>query len=244
VAVLPIDPHAPLLIRAGAAALLYGHIGGGSLGIAAGVVAMAARKGGWWHRKAGTVFFGSMLVMAGIGATVAPFLNDPVSSIAGMLTFYLVLTGWMTVRRRAPGVGAFEYAGLAVVLGIGAADAALYLAALNTPEHTLAGVPPQAFFVIGLIVALAAAMDVRVIARGGIEGPQRTARHLWRMCTALTIAAGSAFLGQPKVQAVVPKMLHGFWLFVPELAVLVLMAYWLVRLRVADRRRRGSAAFA
>jgi hypothetical protein len=239
---LAIDPHAPLLVRAAADAVLWAHIGGGSAGIASGFVAVLARKGGWWHRKAGTVFFGSMLVMAGVGAVVAPFLNDPISSIAGMLTFYLVLTGWRTVRHQSAGVGAFEYAALAIVLGIGGVDAALYLVAQRMPGHTIAGVPPPAFFVIGLIVALAAAMDVRLIARGGIEGAQRIARHLWRMCTALTIAAGSAFLGQPKVQAVVPKMLHGFWLFVPELAVLGLMAYWLVRLRLRSNRRRVAHA--
>jgi hypothetical protein len=226
---LPVDANAPFLIRAGADALLWGHIGGGSIGIASGFVAALARKGGWWHRKAGTVFFGAMLVMAGIGATVAPFLNDPVSSIAGMLTFYLVLTGWQAARRHTPSAGAIDYAALAIVLGIGAVDVALYVAAQRMPHHTFAGVPPQAFFVIGLIVALAAAMDVRVIARGGIAGPQRTARHLWRMCTALTVASGSAFLGQPKVQAVIPGALHGFWLFVPVVVPLALMVYWLVR---------------
>jgi hypothetical protein len=233
---LPIDPQAPLLLRAAADAILWAHIGGGSAGIASRFVAVLAPKGGWWHRKAGTVFFGSMLLMAGVGATVAPFLNDPLSSIAGMLTFYLVLTGWRTVRLQSAGIGAFDYAALAIVLGIGAVDAGLYLVAQRLPGHTFAGVPLPAFFVIGLVVALAAAMDVRVIVRGGIAGAQRIARHLWRMCTALTIAAGSAFLGQPKVQAVVPKMLHGFWLFVPELVVLGLMAYWLIRVRVRSSR--------
>src|SRR5215472_7571943 len=105
---LAVDPNAPFLIRAGAEALLYGHIGGGSVGIASGFVAAVAKKGGWWHRKAGSVFFAAMLVMAGVGAVVAPFLNDPVSSIAGLLTVYLVLTGWRTARQRP--VGPFDYA--------------------------------------------------------------------------------------------------------------------------------------
>jgi hypothetical protein len=174
---------------------------------------------------------------------VAPFLADPVSSIAGLLTFYLVLTGWRTVRR-AGTIGWFDRAALALVLSIGAVDAALFLIAQGRPQHTFAGVPPQAFVVIGLIVALAAAMDLRVIVLGGIAGPQRLARHLWRMCTALAIASGSAFLGQPKVQAVVPKALHGFWLFVPELVVLGLMAYWLVRVHRRSRAKQGGLVHA
>jgi hypothetical protein len=238
---LPVDPQAPLLVQAAADALLWGHIGGGSVGIASGFVALFATKGGWWHRKAGTVFFAAMLAMAGIGAVVAPFLADPISSIAGLLTCYLVLTGWRTVRS-AGGTGWFDRAALALVLAIGAVDAALFVVAQGLPHHTFAGVPPPAFVVIGLVVALAAAMDLRVIVRGGLQGPQRLARHLWRMCTALAIASGSAFLGQPKVQAVVP--LHGFWLFVPELVVLGLMAYWLVRVRRRPRAKQGGLVHA
>jgi hypothetical protein len=40
------------------------HIGGGTIGLASGLVAQFARKGGYLHRKAGNVFFVSMLVMA------------------------------------------------------------------------------------------------------------------------------------------------------------------------------------
>lgn len=110
-AVLPVDPNAPFLVRAAADALLWGHIGGGSVGLASGFVAGFATKGGRWHRWAGTTFFASMLFMAGIGAAVAPFIGDPVSSIAGMMTLYLVLTGWSAARRRTGGVGAMEMAG-------------------------------------------------------------------------------------------------------------------------------------
>ncbi|HUO89495.1 MAG TPA: hypothetical protein VMU08_10000 [Rhizomicrobium sp.] len=39
---LAVDPNAPFPIRAGADALLYGHIGGGSVGIASGFVMEAA----------------------------------------------------------------------------------------------------------------------------------------------------------------------------------------------------------
>jgi hypothetical protein len=180
-----------------------------------------------------------MLVMAGIGATVAPFLGDPVSSIAGMLTFYLVLTGWATARRRDGGVGTLEYVGLAVVLGIGVADFVLWQMVTRDPQ-LFPDIPRPAFVVIGLIVAAAAAADISVIWRGGIVGAhQRTARHLWRMLTALTIASGSAFLGQVKVQALIPHALLWFWLFVPVIVPLVLLVYWLMRSWMIGRRARA-----
>ena len=40
------------------------HIGGGTIGLFAGTVAAFARKGGRLHRRAGTVFTISMLIMA------------------------------------------------------------------------------------------------------------------------------------------------------------------------------------
>jgi len=42
---------------------------------------------------------------------------------------------------------------------------------------------------------LAAAGDVRMLVRGRVLGAKRIARHLWRMCFGLFIAAGSFFLG-------------------------------------------------
>ena len=67
------------------------------------------------------------------------------------------------------------------------------------------------------------------------------ARHLWRLSAALTIASGSFFLGQ---QRVMPVFMRGSpWLFVPVVAPLLLMVFWLVRVRrmpwVKRRRMPG-----
>ncbi|HWF84419.1 MAG TPA: hypothetical protein VG222_06220 [Vicinamibacterales bacterium] len=44
------------------------------------------------------------------------------------------------------------------------------------------------------ITTMAAAGDVRVMRSGALRGGRRLARHLWRMCFALFIAAGSFFV--------------------------------------------------
>ena len=86
------------------------------------------------------------------------------------------------------------------------------------------------------IFALAAGLDLNLIRRGGVAGVPRLARHLWRMCTALFIAAGAFFFGQ---QRVMPEFVQGSpWLVLPPRATLALMAFWLVRLRLAKRWRR------
>lgn len=96
------------------------HVAAGAVGLASGAVAMIARKGGRLHRSAGQVFFGSMLVMGGLGAAIAAMTPDRITTLAGTLTVYLVGTGWMTARRPAGQSGRFETAGfvLATVLAV------------------------------------------------------------------------------------------------------------------------------
>ena len=87
-------------------------------------------------------------------------------------------------------------------------------------------------FFLGAVSLLAAAGDIRMLVRGGISGTQRLVRHLWRMCFGLFIATGSFFLGQ---QQVFPAFLRKTnILFIPAILPLVLMIFWLVRVRFAN----------
>ena len=94
---------------------------------------------------------------------------------------------------------------------------------------------------------MAAALDLNVLLRGRVERHQRIARHLWRMCAALLIAAFSFFLGQQKVM---PEAIQGSpWLFVPPLATFAAMLFWIFRVRFArswtgGARRRPPAIIA
>jgi hypothetical protein len=224
---LQVAAESPWLVRVAAAMILFLHIAGGSAAIVSGTAALAMRKGGRGHVVAGNIFFVSMLAMASIGAFVAPFLvtaeGKPklFDSAAGFFTLYLVATSWLTVRRKAgtigrAEVGAFLFASLLavaiVLIGAGRAD-------------------PTGYYAMGLLIALAAALDLKVILNRGIAGTPRIARHLWRMCLALFVAVGSFFLGQ---QRVMPEFIQGSpWLSVPPLAVLATMLFWLLKLRFA-----------
>ena len=52
-------------------------------------------------------------------------------------------------------------------------------------------------FIFGVVGLLAASGDFRMMRAGGIRGPRRIARHLWRMCFAMWVAAASFFWGPP-----------------------------------------------
>jgi uncharacterized membrane protein len=232
--VLQVPADAPMWMSVGADTLLALHIGGGALAMAAGTIALLTRKGDPVHRASGTLFFIGMMACAGIGAVVSPFLTDGQrpNTVAGILTFYLVLTAWTAVRRQDGGRDQFSLLGLLVALGSAIAGLLFSLEAKASPTGTIDNTPPEAFFLFILVGSFAALGDLNVIARGGISGAPRIARHLWRMCVGLFIAMGSFFGGQPQA---LPEFLRGSpLLFVPVLLPLVLMAFWLVRVRLTN----------
>jgi len=237
--ILHLSPEAPFLLRAAASTALIVHIGGASLGIVSGFVALAAPKGRRLHRAAGAVFFVSMLAMSAVGAVVSPMLGDNISGLVGAFTFYLTATAWAVVRRRPGSVGRFEAGACLAALAVAAVSAGMGWTGSQSPDHLLQGQPYQIAYVLAGVAMLAAASDARMIQRGGLAGGARISRHLWRMCVALFIAAGSA-AAQPRVTHLLPQGLRGPGLMLPALAVLVVMVFWLVRTGFAGRGRASS----
>jgi hypothetical protein len=97
-------------------------------------------------------------------------------------------------------------------------------------------------FFMGSVTLLAGAGDIRMLARGGVFGTQRVARHLWRMCFGLFIAAGSFFMGPSnrplrllsKVgigQHLSPALFNTGLYLILTIFPLVLLIFWLVRVR-------------
>jgi hypothetical protein len=159
---------------------------------------------------------------------------------AGILTFYLVATGWMAIKQEDGRIGRFEKGGLGVALGVVALGMTFIVMAMTSPTGRIGKTPPQAFYVFVLVGAIAAAGDFSMILRGGLSGSARIARHLWRMSAALTIASGSFFLGQ---QRIMPAYMQGSpWLVVPVFAPLLLMVFWLIRVRFMSRFRTPRLA--
>jgi hypothetical protein len=79
---------------------------------------------------------------------------------------------------------------------------------------------------------------MRMLVRRGVSGTQRLARHLWRMCFALFVAAGSIFLAR---QQLFPALMRktGMLLLLSFLP-LILMIFWLIRVRFANAyEKRG-----
>jgi hypothetical protein len=89
------------------------------------------------------------------------------------------------------------------------------------------------YFFLATILTLAAIGDVRVMRSGVPRGSARLRRHLWRMCFALFIAAGSFFSIRERVAKILPEpFTSGPMRALPILLVFGAMFYWLWRVRV------------
>jgi uncharacterized membrane protein len=215
--------------------LLPIHVAAGGLAIVLGAVALLARKGGTVHRRSGVLFVWAMLVM-GITASVLGLRRGPGDLVAGLMTAYFVGTAWTTVRPASPWTRRINGSALAVAGGLALLMLAGGVTFINTPGLNSAGVPFRTIGVMSLVIAtlllLAAAGDLRIMRSGMPRGGPRLARHLWRMCFALFIAAGSFFSMEARVAKVLPApFTSGPMRALPILLLFGTMFYWLWRVR-------------
>jgi uncharacterized membrane protein len=220
-------------MRIDVAMLLSVHVAAGALALVVGAVALGGRKGGLTHRRAGLLFVGAMLAM-GITGSMLGLRRSAADANAtgGVMTAYFVVTALTSVRRPSPALHVVNGLALTAAATLAAVDAALAVEAFSHPTRTLNGVPFAMLSFLAMILALSAAGDVRVLRGGPLRGRQRLVRHLWRMCFALFIAAGSFFSIRERVATVLPEPLTTLPLrVVPILLPFAAMAYFTWRLR-------------
>jgi len=87
-----------------------------------------------------------------------------------------------------------------------------------------------AIYAFTAVLAAGVIGDARLVLAGGIAGAPRIARHLWRMCLGLTLAAGSAFTNG------FARLLPGHYhvptvFFLPQFLPLILLIFWMIRVR-------------
>jgi hypothetical protein len=186
---------------------------------------MSFRKGSPPHRIAGNVFFVAMIVMG----SSAAYLGNV---FGGLFACYLVATAWLTSRRREGETGVFDWATFLFALAAGLLFVTHGVRLTTGAVAPTPGVPVGMIFFLGFVALLAAAGDLRMLVRGGVFGRQRIVRHLWRMCFSFFVATGSFFIGQPQVFPAFIRRTN--LLFIPGILPLVLMIFWLIRIRLKN----------
>jgi uncharacterized membrane protein len=204
------------------------HIAAGGLALVLGALALFVRKGGTIHRRSGLLFVYASLVM-GISAAILGNVGG------GLMTVYFVVTALTTVRPVSPWTSRINVAALAVAAGLALVDILGGVKAFNNPGRSLNGVPFLMLFFMAAVMILAAIGDMRIMRFGIPRGGPRLARHLWRMCFALFIAAGSFFSIRERVAKILPEPFTTAPMrMLPIVLIFGAMFYWLWRVR---RRR-------
>jgi uncharacterized membrane protein len=213
--------------------LLLIHVAAGGLAMVLGAVPLMTEKGGTIHRRVGLLFVCAMLVM-GTSASILAFRKSPTDSNVpgGFMVAYFVVTALTTVRPVSPWTRHINVAMLTVPVGLALLDIAGGVKAFNSPRGFLNGVPFLMYFFLAAVLILAAIGDVRIMRSGPLLGGPRLARHLWRMCFALFIAAGSFFSVRERVAKVLPAPFTTAPMrALPIVLLFVAMFYWLWRVR-------------
>jgi hypothetical protein len=239
-------PYSPILLV---------HICAGSIGLLSGTAAICFRKGSPRHVMAGRVFVASMLAMAIFAVYLAIVKHQPSNIGGGILTFYLIGTAWLTARRRDGQTSRVDWIVLLIPLALGTLTWINGIKVVRSGASSIDGVPVGMNFFMGTVMLLACAGDVRMLMRGGISGTKRIARHLWRMCFGLFIAAGSFFLGPSNrplrllsamgIGQHLPMTLFSTTLYlILTILPLILLIFWLMRVRFTNAYKEKAVQLA
>jgi hypothetical protein len=240
-------PYSPIMLV---------HIAGGSVGLLSGTAAIVFRKGSPRHVLAGRVFVVAMLIMSAAATYLAYVKNQPSNIGGGIFTFYLILTAWLTARRRPGQTSRFDWLAMLIPVALGILAWMGGIKIVRSGAGSENGVPVGMTFFMGTIMLLAASGDIRMLLGGGVSGTRRIARHLWRMCFGLFIASGSFFLGpNNRPLRLLTNLRLGQHLpaaafsigpyLVLSIAPLVLLIFWLLRVRLSavyNRRPQRASA--
>jgi hypothetical protein len=173
----------------------------------------------------------------------------------GILTVYLIGTAWLTARRRDGETSRLDWVVLLIPLALGILTWMNGIQVVRSGESSQDGVPVGMTFFMGSVMLLAAAGDVRMLVCGGVVGAKRIARHLWRMCFGLFIAAGSFFLGPSNRplrllsavglgQHLSPALFSTILYLILTILPLILLIFWLVRVRFTNAYKAKSMPLA
>jgi len=206
------------------------HVTLGTLAVAMGAVALATRKGGTFHVRAGRIFVFAMGLSSVLGALLGALKYETfwITFHAGVLGATLVTSGVLAVRLKSPEIRPWFIA-TAVVNGCNAMGLmAAGLFATTLPEARLFGFAAADYFFLFGMAAIAMAGDLRLIFGKTIAHKNRVRQHLLRMCIGFFIAAGSAFTG-PGANAFPKAVQDSGVLSLPELIIVLCMLFWLFK---------------
>ena len=199
----------------------------GVVAFCAGAVASVTKKGSKQHEISGQIFVISMIFMCITGSSIA-FKKQIVDSFfVGLISLYLVVSSWLALKfdssRFIPHLIGTLFVSFIGVLSI----VAELLPVVNGQPPLLGVILVSCFLVFS---------DIHYMFTKR-TGKMRLIRHLWRMLFAFIFAVLSFSLQLVNMYPEVSILLVAV---APVLALVILMVYWIVKLKFFCWPRQSS----
>ncbi len=195
--------------------LLTLHIVAGSLALVSAGAALAVKKGGRSHKRVGSTFFYSMVVIFLTAVTMAVLTSNTFLFLVALFSFYLAFSGWRFARNRSGEPQWVDW--LAVIIMVSSGLLMGFLAFKDYPQFTSTSVTLSVFGSIAIVLGLA---DTKSHRDRAATGKVRIAKHLTNMLGG-TIAVVTAVL-------VVNVSMTPPWLgwILPTILMLPVIIWW------------------
>ena len=205
------------------------HTPAGTVAIISALTALFAKKGTPLHRKAGTYFTISMLIML-VSGSVAAILKESFDEIfLGGVVIYSVFTAWLTVYHKKGETDFLEKIALVWIVLIAIA------AYFANPSWGDIRNPDTYSLWIGLAICFAIG-DVRNLLQSGLSGSQRIIRHVLRIGFSLLWAA-LAFVDKIiKLQGITIEDMP-YIALIPAILILLITVYWIVKILFLSNKK-------
>lgn len=203
------------------------HAPAGTVVLVSAVVAMFVEKGSAIHRKAGSYFTVSMMIML-VSGIAAAYLKESIDDMMlGAFVTYTVITAWLAVHHKKNETGLPEVVALIWVVSFATIAFSISLGWREVET-------PFAYQIWGGLAILCALADIRNLCQSGLSGTQRIIRHVWRIGFSLVWAALAFTDKIVKMLGANLKSMQEEQLLlivaIPTMLILITTLYWIVKI--------------
>lgn len=210
------------------------HAPAGTLVLVTAVFAMFAEKGSVLHRKAGSCFTLSMMVMLVSGVAAAYLKSSIDDMMLGAIVIYTVFTAWLAVYHKKNETGLLEVTALIWVVGFAITAFSMSIGWREVEARF-------AYLIWGVLAALCALGDIRNIYQSGLSGSQRIIRHVWRIGFSVVWAALAFTDKIVKMMGANLKSMQEEQLLlivaIPAMLILIITVYWVSKILFFSREK-------
>ncbi len=210
------------------------HAPAGTVVLVTAVFAMFVKKGSARHRKAGSWFTVSMMVMLVSGIAAAYLKNSLDDMMLGALVMYTVFTAWLAAHHKQNEPGLMEVIALIWVTGFA-------ITAFSISMGWREVEAPFAYLMWGGLAILFALGDIRNLYHSGLSGIQRIIRHVWRIGFSLVWAALAFTDKIVKMMGANLKSMQEEQLLlivaIPTMLILITILYWIIKILFFSRKK-------